>query len=208
LSLCRHLASPGGRPRGDHRHAFPCAPPAGSRWRHSGDGWLAALRGPASDSEALAALATAGRQDRATGASAHPQAEAVHLVPAAVVRLVRTLAHELISTQLLGSVPRTGSHDAGRRQSVSTGTACPRCKAVAPVRTLIAGHVVDMRHRSNRFRPANGTRQPSTGSIRPRTCPESPEPAILARRWRQVSATRRRNRGTCGEPVARALRGC
>lgn len=48
-----------------------------------------------SDSEALAALATTGGQDGASGAGAHAQPEAVHLVAAAVVRLVRTLAHEL-----------------------------------------------------------------------------------------------------------------
>ena len=54
----------------------------------------------ASDREALAALATPTGQDRAAGAGAHPQAESVHLVAPAVVRLVRTLAHELISRDL------------------------------------------------------------------------------------------------------------
>src|ERR1700752_280015 len=49
-----------------------------------------------SDGQAIAALAPPGGQDRSTRARAHAQAEAVHLVPAAVVRLVRTLAHELI----------------------------------------------------------------------------------------------------------------
>ena len=38
-----------------------------------------------------------GRKDRAAGAGAHPQTEAVHLVTATVVRLERTLAHELLS---------------------------------------------------------------------------------------------------------------
>jgi hypothetical protein len=46
-----------------------------------------------SDGQALAALATTAGQDRATGAGPHPQTEAVHLVTATVVRLVRTLAH-------------------------------------------------------------------------------------------------------------------
>ena len=47
-----------------------------------------------SDGDALAALATARGQDRPAGAGPHPQAEAVHLVAAAVVGLVRTLAHQ------------------------------------------------------------------------------------------------------------------
>ena len=46
-----------------------------------------------SDSQALAALAATRGQDGAAGAGAHAQAEAVHLVATAVVRLVRTLAH-------------------------------------------------------------------------------------------------------------------
>lgn len=53
-------------------------------------------RGPrASDSQALAALAPPGRQDGTAGAGAHAQAEAVRLRPTTVVRLVRTLAHEI-----------------------------------------------------------------------------------------------------------------
>jgi hypothetical protein len=50
-----------------------------------------------SDREALAALATARRQDRASRAGAHAQPEPVRLVTAAVVRLVRTLAHDFFS---------------------------------------------------------------------------------------------------------------
>ena len=55
------------------------------------------MSGRPSDGELAATLAAARGQDRAAGAGAHPQAEAVHLVTAAVVRLVRTLAHEEIS---------------------------------------------------------------------------------------------------------------
>ena len=50
-----------------------------------------------SDRDALATLAAARRQDRAAGTGAHPEAAAVHLVAATVVRLVRALAHELVS---------------------------------------------------------------------------------------------------------------
>jgi hypothetical protein len=49
---------------------------------------------PRSDREALAALATTRGQDRPARAGAHAQPESVHLVAAAVVRLVRTLGHE------------------------------------------------------------------------------------------------------------------
>ncbi len=48
-----------------------------------------------SGGQSAAALASARRQHSATGAGAHPQAEAVRLVTAAVVRLKCTLAHEL-----------------------------------------------------------------------------------------------------------------
>src|SRR5690348_14878250 len=45
--------------------------------------------------EGLAALATAGSQDGAAGAGPHAQAEAVRLGATTVVRLERTLAHEI-----------------------------------------------------------------------------------------------------------------
>jgi hypothetical protein len=47
-----------------------------------------------SDREALAALAATRGQDRPARAGAHAQPEPVRLVTAAVVRLVRTLAHD------------------------------------------------------------------------------------------------------------------
>src|SRR5262245_42375648 len=50
--------------------------------------------GPAgSGREALAALAATSGEDRAAGPGPHPEAEAVLLVPATVVRLERPLAH-------------------------------------------------------------------------------------------------------------------
>jgi hypothetical protein len=47
-----------------------------------------------SSREAIAALATAGSEDRAAGTRTHPQAEPVGLVPPTVVRLEGSLAHE------------------------------------------------------------------------------------------------------------------
>ena len=52
-------------------------------------------------------------EDRAAGAGAHAQAEAVHLVTATVVRLVGTLAHELLSV------------GAGRHGAVGIGPGAP-----------------------------------------------------------------------------------
>jgi hypothetical protein len=50
-----------------------------------------------SDGQAAATLAAARRQDSATRAGAHAQAETVHLVAATVVRLIGTLAHDRFS---------------------------------------------------------------------------------------------------------------
>lgn len=52
--------------------------------------------GTASGGELGAALGAAGRQDGATRTGAHPEAEAVGLGPATVVRLESTLAHEVL----------------------------------------------------------------------------------------------------------------
>ena len=49
------------------------------------------------------------RQDGATGTGPHAQAEAVHLVTATVVRLVRTLAHGYFSEGFEGCPLRTAS---------------------------------------------------------------------------------------------------
>src|SRR3954447_14181911 len=50
-----------------------------------------------SDRKLVATLATARGEDAAPGAGAHPQAEAMRLVTAAVVRLERALAHGRVS---------------------------------------------------------------------------------------------------------------
>jgi hypothetical protein len=55
-----------------------------------------------SDRETLAALGATGREDRATGTRAHAEAEAVRLGATAVVRLVRTLAHEDLRLSVMG----------------------------------------------------------------------------------------------------------
>ena len=92
------------------------------------------IRPPASDCEAVAALAATGGQDGATRTGAHPQAEPVHLVTATVVRLISTLAHEYLHA-VVGTCPPPGrtTQNAARRtrswrtsNSARTGTACPR----------------------------------------------------------------------------------
>jgi hypothetical protein len=77
---------------------------------------------PASDGEALAALAATVGEDGPAGTGAHAQAETVHLVAPTVVRLVRTLAHVyfLRSTE---SRPVTRAIGTCAR---SAGTAHPR----------------------------------------------------------------------------------
>jgi len=96
-----------------------------------------ACRRLASDGQALAPLAATLGQDGATGAGAHAQAEPVHLVTAAVVRLVRTLAHEFLSMVCQGQ-PRRRIGSAGNLFA-SAGTAHPRTQRLrghaAPVDT-------------------------------------------------------------------------
>src|SRR3954468_21716434 len=69
-----------------------------------------ACAGNTSGGELLATLAPATGDDRPPGAGAHPQPEAVGLGPAAVVRLERALAHEVLLLQDIG-----GRVPAGRR---------------------------------------------------------------------------------------------
>src|SRR3954447_11763112 len=61
-----------------------------------------ACAGNTSGGELLATLAPATGDDRATGAGAHPQPEAVGLGPATVVRLERALAHEVLLLHDIG----------------------------------------------------------------------------------------------------------
>src|SRR3954451_14768158 len=64
-----------------------------SRWERSSTGGAHHR----SDRKLVATLATARGEDAAAGAGAHPQAEAMRLVTAAVVRLERALAHGRVS---------------------------------------------------------------------------------------------------------------
>src|SRR3954453_11245302 len=84
-----------------------------------------ACAGNTSGGELLATLAPATGDDRATGAGAHPQPEAVGLGPAAVVRLEGALAHEVLLLHGIG-----GRVLAGRRARSGVG---PR-KLVSPRR--------------------------------------------------------------------------
>ena len=72
-----------------------------------------------------AALAATGREDRAAGAGAHAQPEAVRLGPTAVVRLEGALAH--------GRLRRVGPADLARRGDRRTGRGAGRRCAAAPV---------------------------------------------------------------------------
>ncbi len=102
-----------------------------------------------SDGQALAALAATARQDGATGTGPHAQAEAVHLVTATVVRLVRTLAHGYFSEGFEGCPLHTGvgaGPGSGPKDQV--------LRPAPPARVAAWWRIVDMRH-------------PSTGSDRP-----------------------------------------
>src|SRR4051795_4851151 len=79
-----------------------------------------ACAGNTSGGELLATLAPAGGDDRPAGPGAHPQPEAVGLRPAAVVRLERALAHEVLPLHDIGGAPppaggraRGGREDGG-----------------------------------------------------------------------------------------------
>ena len=83
----------------------------------------------ASGGEAVATLASARGQDRAAGARAHPEAEAVGLVTATVVGLEGALAHVNHSTQGADRRRhrnRVGTCEARQLDEESTGTARPR----------------------------------------------------------------------------------
>src|SRR3712207_4515711 len=72
-----------------------------------------ACAGSTSGGELLAALAPTAGDDRPARAGAHPQPEAVGLRPAAVVRLERALAHEVL---LLHDVDGACRRRAGTRE--------------------------------------------------------------------------------------------
>lgn len=104
--------------------------------------------------------------------------------------------------------PGRTTHDVASLER-TTGTACPRARTLGKHcgRGRPAGPVVDMRHRSNRSRPANGTRRASAGSIRRGRHQDRAEPPILTGAGRRFAATRRVIPETCGEPVARPRHG-
>ena len=159
----RSTAPAGGPPSGDRRGDGHGARPRGSEQVRSGGCWRRARPAAhASGGEAVAALATTGGQDRATGAGAHAQAETVGLVPTTVVRLERALAQRIHSTQ-----------------GACVTTVRSPGRVVRDDRQLqVNWHRSPMNDRSDglswtcgtgrrRFRPANGTRCARTGSIRP-----------------------------------------
>ena len=161
-----------------------------------------ARREAVSDRDALAALAAPRVQDRATGAGAHPETETVHLVTAAVVGLVRALAHDgsLSSGEsldvwsdppaLAGMIVHPGvrlcrpghlSGTTGTRPSA--GTAHPRRTASRPV------PVMDMRHPSTHRSPRmTGQRYArALNRVKPSRAVAHPRPQSL---WRTGCAPR------------------
>ena len=129
-------------PYGRHASSRPETPP-----RHA-DGTRPAAT-LASGGELLATLATARRNDRAARAGPHPQAEAMLAVPAAIVRLVRTLAH--------GNAPLWESFGPGEPGWLGVNPRirwfdCHRSPALQPS-TGARGHATGVEE----IRPPNGT---------------------------------------------------
>ena len=164
--LCRHLASPGVRPRASHQIVGLAEPCAESLRLRSGDcsgtAHLAAgLRqrgccGPCDDGR------TGWRDPHGCASAGGTRAPCDGDGCSA-----GTYACSRISPRSCWDVSTTGSHDAERRQKAPQHQALQLAQLAPPARaTDPRGPVVDMRHRSNRFRPANGTRQRTQGSIR------------------------------------------
>ena len=140
-------------------------------------GWQHAGGRVASGGEAVAALATARGQDRATRTGAHAQSETVGLVTTTVVRLEGALAqgNSLHSRGLVRRLTDTGSScEARQRTGSSTGTARPRDHSMG------SRAVMDMRHRStpvstcqryalrdDRVKPSDGTQQHPMAGLTP-----------------------------------------
>ncbi len=172
LSLCRHSGPPGARPGMDRRQRRPRRTASGSRRRSSGGCWRKAHPWPRPQTARLL-RPLRRREDR--------------IARPARVRIRRRKPCTLCRRRLFGwyvrlltSSPRalgtsdwdvsaTGSHDTERRQysEEPAGTACPRSGPVAAPGGDVTGLIVDMRHRSNRSRPANGTWRARAGSIPP-----------------------------------------
>src|SRR3954452_4695684 len=88
-----------------------------------------ACAGNTSGGELLATLAPTTGEDRPGRAGAHPQPEAVGLGPAAVVRLERALAHEVLPLHDIDGAPppaggcaRGGREDGGGRTPGDPGS--------------------------------------------------------------------------------------
>jgi hypothetical protein len=190
----------------DHRSDGHGARPLESEGARSDGYWRRARPAAlASGSEAVATLATTGRQDGAAGAGAHPQTEAVGLVPTAVVRLKRALAQrDSLHSRGLADESDHRVVSCESRQLWSTSTAYQRPCGLSW--TCGTG-----RHR---FRPANGTRWPSTGSIRRAVleCRSTtlwttgpPSPACLGPTRRRLGILPRL---ACGQLLIRRRAGC
>jgi hypothetical protein len=122
-----------------------------------------------SDRQAVAPLAATAGEDRAACAGAHAETEAVGLVTAAVVRLERTLAHELV---LSGSgvvrLPRTGGEVPFGWHRPPAGA--PE-RALATARrplTMVRGHAapVETGSTAQRYAAPCGPVKPSVSHLR------------------------------------------
>ena len=126
-----------------------------SRWGRSSTG--SARR--RSDRELAATLATARGQDGAAGTGTHPQAKPVGLVPAAVVRLERALAHGCLRCVRWCALCEVwvnrcvGWHRTSAESILVSASGPVRDRS----RDLTFGSAVDMRHRSTPVRPPHGT---------------------------------------------------
>src|SRR2546421_10319041 len=94
-----------------------------------------ACAGNTSGGELLAALAPTAGDDRPARAGAHPQPEAVGLGPAAVVRLERALAHEVLPLHGIG-----GAHPPAHRRARGRPRPRPTPHPATPRRRLITRH--------------------------------------------------------------------
>src|SRR6476469_3416258 len=81
-----------------------------------------ARAGSTSGGELLATLAPTTGEDRSAGTGAHTQPKTVGLRPAAVVRLERALAHEVLPLHDIGGAYPPVDEYAQRRRAALTGT--------------------------------------------------------------------------------------
>src|SRR3954469_12805795 len=131
-----------------------------------------ACAGSTSGGELLATLAPTTGEDRPARAGAHTQPETVGLGPAAVVRLERALAHEVLPLHDIGGAhPPAGGRARGGRED--GGAASPG--------TPEAGSCGPAQHRDGRRTPASITEErpePVPGHV-----PTAHDPSPALRRW-------------------------